>query len=150
MPLIAKELTREIIGAFYEVYNALGYGFLESVYVAALVQELRRRRLFVATEMPIDVYYKGERIAVQRLDLVVGAQVIVEVKSTRELPTIALRQLYSYLASTELQVGLLLHFGPRATFRRVVSSRRIQPRVARQRTEPITASAGAASRKSSG
>jgi GxxExxY protein len=118
--LIERELTGSVIGAFFEVYNALGFGFLESLYVAALERELLAHGHEVAREFAVEVFYKGESIGWQRLDLMVDGRLIVEVKSTRVLPPAATRQLYNYLHATQLEVGLLLHFGPEPHFYRVV------------------------------
>ena len=117
--LICFDLTRSIIGAFYEVYNTLGYGFLEHVYVAALVLELRNRGHEIEREAAVRVMYKGLELGSQRLDVVVDRQVVVEVKSTETVSRTAGRQVFNYLRATGLEVGLLLHFGPEPAFRRV-------------------------------
>jgi GxxExxY protein len=114
-----ERLTGSVIGAFYEVYNVLGYGLLESLYAAALEHELRARGHRVAREVAVRVTYKGTAIGWQRLDMVVDGRLVVETKSTERLHPLAVRQLLSYLHATGLGVGLLLHFGPEATFRRV-------------------------------
>ncbi|MDA1081835.1 MAG: GxxExxY protein [Gemmatimonadetes bacterium] len=121
--LIERELTHSIIGAFYEVYNTLGFGFLESIYSAALERELRARGHVVAREFAIRVEYKGEEVGFQRVDLIVGGAVVFEVKSTPVLAPTAQRQLFNYLRGTSLRVGLLLHFGPEPRFYRLVSMR---------------------------
>jgi GxxExxY protein len=113
-----------VIGAFYEVYNALGFGFLEHLYVMALETELRERGHAVAREVGVPVFYKGRELGYQRLDMIVDEKLVVETKSTFELHKAAQRQLRSYLQATKLEVGLLLHFGPEARFYRVVSSNR--------------------------
>ena len=115
-----EELTGSVIGAFYEVYNVLGFGLLEQLYAAALEHELRARGHRVAREVAVRVAYKGTVIGRQRLDLVVDGRVVVETKSTYHLHPAAARQLFGYLGATGLEVGLLLHFGPEARFRRVV------------------------------
>jgi len=115
--LLERELTRSIIGAFYEVYNTLGFGFLESVYAAALERELLARGHTVSREHAIRVIYKGEEIGFQRVD----AKVVVEIKSTPLLHPTAQRQLFNYLRATSLEVGLLLHFGPEPRFFRLIS-----------------------------
>jgi GxxExxY protein len=119
-PLLHDALTRSVIGAFYEVYNTLGHGYLESIYVAALERELRMRGHRVARELSVRVMYKGDEIGMQRLDMVVDDVIVVEAKSTRALHESASRQLYNYLHATTLEVGLLLHFGPKARFFRIV------------------------------
>ena len=118
--LIEAGLTREIIGAFFEVYNHLGYGFLEHVYVHALERELEARGLRVGREVAVQIYYKGEAVTTQRLDMLVEDRVVVELKAGVKLPEVAKRQVYSYLRATRLEVGLLLHFGPDARFYRIV------------------------------
>jgi GxxExxY protein len=125
--LIEGALTRSVIGAFYDVYNALGFGFLEHIYVLGMERELRDRGHDVGREVLVNVRYKGEVLGSQRLDMVVDGKLIVETKSTYKLHEAAPRQLYSYLKGTHLEVGLLLHFGPRPTFFRVLSRNRQYP-----------------------
>ena len=136
--LIEEELSRSVIGAFFDVYNTLGFGFLEHVYVLALERELLKRGHEVLRELGVPVMYRGEPLAYQRLDLVVDRKLIVETKSTYELHPAAKRQLYNYLRATNLEVGLLLHFGPDAKFHRLVS------------TNPEAISAGSARSAESG
>jgi GxxExxY protein len=118
--LVYERLTHSVIGAFFDVYNTLGFGFLENVYVMALERELRERKHQVGREVFAPVTYKGEMIARQRLDMVVDEKLVVEVKSTYELHGAAPRQVYNYLRATGLQLGLLLHFGPRPQFYRIL------------------------------
>jgi GxxExxY protein len=87
------ELTRSIIGAFYAAYNEMGFGLLESVYGAALDEELRRRGHHVDREFWVDVFYKGSPIARQRIDRLVDRKVVLEIKATEQLPPFAQRQL---------------------------------------------------------
>jgi GxxExxY protein len=123
-PLLLEKLTRSVIGAFYEVYNTLGYGFLENLYVAALEQELSARGHRVSRQFDVLVRYKGQEIGHQRLDLVVDECLVLEIKSTERLHPYAGRQLYNYLKATNLEVGLLLHFSPSGAkvFREVCSN----------------------------
>jgi GxxExxY protein len=118
-----EKLTESIIGAFYEVYNTLGFGFLEHIYVMALERELRARGHHVAREVAVRVTYKGEELANQRLDMIVDGKVVVETKSTIDLGRGARRQVWNYLKATNIEVGLLLHFGPKAEFYREVRTR---------------------------
>ena len=110
---------RSIIGAFYEAYNHLGFGYLESVYAAAIERELSRSGHTVQREVGVLVYYKGEPLLKQRIDLLVDSVTVVELKATENLPPFATRQLYNYLRATDLQDGLLLHFGKKPRFFRV-------------------------------
>jgi GxxExxY protein len=120
--LTHEQLTRSIIGAFYAVYNALGYGFLENVYVRALEIELRARGHRLAREFAVTVYYRGDRLIQHRLDLLVDGLIVLEVKSTSKLDADAMRKVPNYLKSTDLEVGLLLHFGPKPKFYRYIHS----------------------------
>ena len=80
-----SDLTEEIIGAFFAVYNALGYGFLEKVYANALKLELERHGLKTLQEVPIVVRYLGHEIGHYYADIIVNDLVIVEVKATKTL-----------------------------------------------------------------
>jgi GxxExxY protein len=115
-PLIEEELTFSVIGAFFEVYNNLRFGLLEHLYVMALERELRARGHRVDREVGVRVLYKGEELGIQRLDMIVDNKLIIETKSTYELHKAAHRQLFNYLRLTNLEVGLLLHFGPEPQF----------------------------------
>jgi GxxExxY protein len=95
---------------------------LESVYGAAICRELEARGLLVDRELWVDVMYKGEPIAKQRIDMLVNYSVVVEIKATEHLPPIARRQLISYLRATHLELGLILHFGPEPKVYRVIDT----------------------------
>jgi GxxExxY protein len=118
--LIEEKLTSSAIGAFFEVHNTLGFGFLEHVYVRALEIELRRLGHRVGRQVGVQIMYKGEEIAYQRLDLIVNDKLIIEAKSTYDLRKRARRQVYNYLRATNLEVGLLFHFGPEPKFYRTI------------------------------
>ena len=111
-------LTRSVIGAYYEVSNSLGYGFVEHVYAAALELELAGRGHCVGREVSVAISYKGREIARQRLDMIVDNILVIELKAGAELPPASLRQVFSYLRATNLQIGLLFHFGPRPAVKR--------------------------------
>lgn len=120
--LLHEPITRSIIGAFYEVYSSLGFGFLERVYVKALELELRDAGHEVAREVCVPVFYKSWEIAVQRIDMIVDNKIVIETKASYELQAGAQRQVLNYLRATNLEVGLLLHFGPEAKFYRSIST----------------------------
>jgi len=111
-----EQLTYSIIGAFFEVYNTIGFGLLEHLYVMALEMELLERGHSVVRELAVPVWYKGRMLGFQRMDMVVDDTVIIETKSSHTLPRIASRQLYNYLKATQFETGLLLHFGPGPSF----------------------------------
>ena len=120
--LLEEETTNQIIGAFFDVYNTLGFGFLEHVYAEALERELVERARMVQKEVVVSVWYKGTILSTQRVDMIVDDRVVVEIKSTEVLAPKAQRQILNYLRATSFQVGLLLHFGPKPRFSRVVHS----------------------------
>jgi GxxExxY protein len=113
-----EQLYYSVIGAFFEVYNTLGCGLFEQLYMAALEIELRERGHVVRREVPAVARYKGRVIGTQRLDMLVDETLVVEGKSTDILSRAAARQLHNYLGVTSLRHGLLLHFGPEARFYR--------------------------------
>ena len=104
-------LTEAIIGAAIEVHRTLGPGLLESIYEEALCIEFGLRGIPFARQVDVDVHYKGHVITGQRLDLLVDAQVVVELKSVAALPDVATAQVLSYLKATNLKRGLLINFG---------------------------------------
>jgi GxxExxY protein len=116
--LAEEELTRDVIGAFYEVYNTRGFGFVERVYAMALERELRDRGHHVAREVGVRVQYKGYDLGNQRVDMIVDEKLVVETKSGWQLSRAWARQVYNYLRATRLEVGLLFYFGPDPSFRR--------------------------------
>ena len=116
--MLHEEITGAIIKAFYTVYNTLGYGFLEKVYENALVYELTKLGLKVCQQMPIKVYYAGQLVGEYFADLVVEGCVIVEIKAAESLHPAHAAQLLNYLKATEIEVGLLLNFGPKPEFAR--------------------------------
>jgi GxxExxY protein len=115
-------LTGAIVGGFYDVYNQMGRGFLESVYERALQVELSRAGLKVARQYPVVVFFKGDPVGHFRADLVVNDSVIVELKVAKRLHSRHRAQLINILKATTLEVGLLLNFGPSPTLSRVICS----------------------------
>lgn len=106
-----NNLTGEIISAAIEVHRTLGPGLLESVYEKALAKELNIRGLSVETQKPVDVIYKGVKVADDlRLDMIVEDKVIVELKSVEELKNVHYKQLQTYLRLLDKSVGLLINF----------------------------------------
>jgi len=115
-----KELTEKIIGIFYKVFNALGYGFLEKVYENAMIIELERERVPVISQSPIKVSYEGKVVGEYFADMHVDGKVIVEIKAGQSLAPEHEAQLLNYLKATDAEVGLLLNFGPRPQVKRKV------------------------------
>ena len=115
-----QELTQAIIQVFYEVYNELGHGFLESVYQEAMLIALRQKGMTVEAQRPLAVWFRGGKIGDFRPDLIVGDAVVVELKAARALEPVHDAQLLNYLRASELEVGLLLNFGPAPKIKRMV------------------------------
>ena len=113
-----KALTKQIIGAFYTVYNFLGYGFLEKVYENALAIELRALGLKVEQQARIAVYYAGQVVGEYYADLLINDTVILELKATRAISPEHEAQLLNYLKATPYEVGLILNFGPEPEIKR--------------------------------
>ncbi|SRR5579884_3732851 len=115
-----EALTERLIGLFYDVYNELGYGFLESVYQKAYVLALQQAGIGFQEQHPVKVSFRGLEVGEFRADIVVESIVIVELKAVQCLESAHERQLNNYLRATDVEVGLLFNFGPRAQFRRLI------------------------------
>ncbi|WP_337965207.1 GxxExxY protein [uncultured Flavobacterium sp.] len=128
MELLHEELTDIIIKTFYEVYNELGYGFLERVYLNSLYLELKSIGLNVEAQRKIEVYYKGIEVGEYYSDLVVENLVILELKAAESISPAFENQILNYLRGTNCEVGLLLNFGKKPEFRRKVfeNSRKVR------------------------
>lgn len=114
------DLTDKIIAAFYKVYRTLGWGFLERVYQKAMEIELPRHGLSVIPQAAIKVSYEGIEVGEYFADFLVGGCVIVELKSVEFLVEEHHAQVLNYLRATEIDIGLLLNFGPRPEVKRKV------------------------------
>jgi len=117
------EFEREsklIIKAYYNVYNKLGYGFLEKVYENAMLIELRKFGLYCEAQRPIKVYYDGMLVGDYFADIVVGDKIIIELKAAESLCEEHEAQLLNYLRATDIEIGLLFNFGKTPQFKRKV------------------------------
>ncbi len=117
-----RELTEKIIGIFYEVYNELGFGFLESVYENSLSIALRDNGFEVQQQIGIPVQFRGIQVGVFEADILVNRCVFLELKAVRAIDPAHIAQLMNYLKATEIEVGLLLNFGSRPEFKRLAFS----------------------------
>lgn len=120
MELLHLHLTDSILKTFYDVYNVLGYGFLEKVYQNSMYLELKARGFEVEAQRPVKVFYKGTEVGFYFPDLIVNESVILELKAAEAVTDDFDRQLLNYLRGTEIEVGLLLNFGPKPVFKRRV------------------------------
>src|SRR6476661_9909430 len=128
-----KELTRKIIGVFYEVYNELGHGFLESVYQDSMVIALNARGVHACTPIDIPVWFRGTKVGKFEGDVLVENSVLLELKAARALDSAHEAQLLNYLRATDIEVGLLLNFGLRPEFKRLLFD---NPRKAARKSAP--------------
>ena len=115
-----QELTKSIIGIFYDVYNEMGHGFLEKVYQNAMIVELQSRGFEIESQKRINVYYKRTIVGEYIPDIIVNNSVIVELKCVEYINESHQAQLINYLKSTECEVGLLLNFGNDPQFLRKI------------------------------
>jgi GxxExxY protein len=118
--LVHEELTREIIGAFYEVYRETGAGFLESVYQRSMPIALAGRGVSSEREVSITMRFRGHVVGEYRADLIAEGKVIIETKAAEKIVQAHEIQVLNYLRAANLRVGLLLNFGPRPSFRRLL------------------------------
>jgi GxxExxY protein len=107
-----EEITHKIIGAAYQVYNQLGFGFLESVYHKAMLIELAKYDLKVESEKPLNVFYDDQVVGEFNADLFVENIVVAELKSVQNLVKEHEVQLVNYLNGLKKEIGLLINFGP--------------------------------------
>ena len=124
--LLEQSLTGSVIGSFFDVHRALGFGFREFIYARALERDLVAKGHRVDREVRTMVYYRGKPLAEQTLDMVVDQRLVVENKSTERLHPSTSLQLFSYLCATTFEVGLILHFGREPKFYRVVCENRFK------------------------
>ena len=106
-----SELSSEILKAFFNVYNTLGFGFLEKVYENAMMIELSKLGLQCSQQQHIDVFYDAEKVGDYFADIIVEDKIIIELKAAEALSPEHEAQLVNYLRATEIEVGLLLNFG---------------------------------------
>jgi len=115
-----KALTEKIIEIFFDVYNKLGYGFLEKVYENAMMVEFGKEGIHATSQSPIKVMYEKQVIGEYFADILVEDKVIVEIKASKKLALEHEAQLLNYLKATDIEVGLLLNFGPAPEIKRKV------------------------------
>ena len=114
------DVTDKIIGVFYDVYNELGHGFLESIYEESMLIALRQAGLNVNRQVPIPVWFRGQKVGDFRADLSVDNCVLLELKCAKALDASHEAQILHYLKCTDVEIGLLLNFGLKPQFRRLV------------------------------
>ena len=117
-----KNITEKIIKCYYEVYNELGHGFLESVYEKSFMISLQENGLNAIAQKEISVYFHGKIVGNYKTDIIVEDKIILELKAAKKLDRSHEAQLLNYLKATNLEVGLLFNFSPKPEFKRFVFS----------------------------
>jgi GxxExxY protein len=118
--LLHKSITDAILKVYYEVYNELGYGFLEKVYQNAMYFELKSLRYKVEPQKQIKVYFKKQLVGEYYSDFLIEDKVIVELKATELIMNVHIAQIMNYLKATPIEVGMLLNFGEEPEFKRLI------------------------------
>lgn len=113
-------LTKKIIRSFYDVYDELGAGFLESVYRNSLQISLENYGINYQQEEKINVYYKNQIVGEFRADLIIENKVLIEIKACKEFNQTHTSQIINYLKATNIEIGLLVNFGPTLKFKRFI------------------------------
>ena len=124
--LLHKELTEAILGIFFDVYNKLGYGFMESVYEKAMLQALRTGGFKAENQVSIHVQFQGQPVGDFKADILVNDLILIELKAVRFLDNTHSAQTQNYLRATRIEVALLMNFGPKPQFKRLVFENRLK------------------------
>ena len=127
MQLLQKDLTNKIIEAYYDVYNILGFGFLEKVYQNAMFLELRERGFYVEAQKQIKVNFKSVFVGEYYADFFINEKIIVELKAAECLVKENEAQLINYLRGTDIEVGILFNFGKKPEFIRKIFTNDLKP-----------------------
>ena len=127
-----RDLTEKVIGAFYDVYNELGFGFLESVYHKAMLIALTDLGLQVESQVELFVHFRGHLVGEFDADIFVERKVVLELKAVDDFCSAHEAQTLNYLKASDIEVGLLLNFGPKPRIKRLAFSnerKRLRPPV---------------------
>jgi GxxExxY protein len=117
-----QHITQAAIGAFYHVFNTLGHGFAEAVYENAMAVVLRRADVPFRQQAPVKVFFRGEAVGKYVADMIIDGKVVLELKASRELVPAHEAQLLNLLKATNLEVGILMNFGLKPAFKRLIFS----------------------------
>jgi GxxExxY protein len=110
--MLFEEVTEKVIGAAFNVYNQMGFGYLEKVYENCMLIELSKiKDLEVKHQFPIKVEYDGIDVGDFVADLLINDSIIVELKSVKYLVSAHEVQLVNYLVASDVELGLLINFG---------------------------------------
>lgn len=122
--IVEKDLSYQIVQAAYVVFNELGPGFDEKIYENAMVIALEKRAHIVDQQKRVKIYFQGEEVGLDKIDLIVDDRVILELKAVAEIAPVHRQQALSYLKATGLELALVINFGAsRLQVARVVNTR---------------------------
>lgn len=128
MTILHEDITDKVLRAYYNVYNTLGYGFLEKVYEYSMMIELNELGLYCERQKQIKVFYKEKEVGEYYADILVENKVILELKACEVLMPEHQAQLLNYLKATEIEVGLLLNYGQKPEFKRMILENKLKPK----------------------
>jgi GxxExxY protein len=137
--MLHEKISKKAIESFYEVYNKLGWGFLEAVYQNAMMIRLKKHDTVAEKERHIEVYFEGQRVGNYFADIIVDEKVILELKRDERLNEHHKYQLINYLKASNIEVGLLMNFGKVPEFKRVILTNDQKPLLHKNREEPSEA-----------
>lgn len=123
--LLFPNLSYQIRGACFEVYNALGPGHKESVIEKALIRELQLRNLIVENQKNISIHYKGKKVGSYIPDIIVNNKIIIELKAKPVFVKSDIKQFWYYLKASPYHLGFLINFGPKLTIMRRINSKKL-------------------------
>lgn len=126
MNYLYQDITDKIIKCFYEVYNTLGYGFLEKVYELSLFEELNSNGLICERQKKIEVFYKEKLVGEYYADILVDNKIILELKAAESICEEHEFQLINYLKATNIELGLLLNFGKQPEIKRKIFTNKLK------------------------
>lgn len=118
--MLHQELSNQIIKAYYEVYNELGYGFLEKVYENSMVYVLKNYGLHGSRQVPIKVFFRKQDVGLYFADIIIENKIILELKAADALCIEHEVQLMNYLRATDIELGFLFNFGMKPQFKRLI------------------------------
>lgn len=109
--LFYPKLSYEVVGALYEVYNTIGSGFQEKYYQKALSKELEEKRINFKEQLPVGLYYKGEKLGIYYFDFLIEDKIILEIKNSSKFYPRDIKQVLGYLKAKNINLGILACFG---------------------------------------
>lgn len=108
--LFYPKLSYEVVGALYEVYNAIGSGYQEKYYQKALAKELKEKRIDFKEQLPVRLYYKGEKLGIYYFDFLIEDKIILEIKNSSKFYPRDIKQVLGYLRAKNIDLGILACF----------------------------------------